>query len=197
MNGGCKETAWRKTEDSRDGILRLFMGYFRVADNFWIENGYNNHNPTDFFVFGSTPTIDIELIIELTFLTIYRVRICVLWWTWGDSFAFLQCKNYGFARSSPREQQSTGLLRLNSSNLCASKRKQEIPFGISCFLVTRWRFELQTHCLKGNCSANWASESYGWDGRIWTYECQSQSLVPYRLATSQWNAARNRTHAVL
>ena len=22
------------------------------------------------------------------------------------------------------------------------------------FLVTRWRFELQTHCLKGNCSAN-------------------------------------------
>ena len=21
-------------------------------------------------------------------------------------------------------------------------------------LVTRWRFELQTHCLKGNCSAN-------------------------------------------
>ena len=25
----------------------------------------------------------------------------------------------------------------------------------------------------------------GWDGRIRTYECQSQSLVPYRLATSQ------------
>ncbi len=21
-------------------------------------------------------------------------------------------------------------------------------------LVTRWRFELQTHCLKGSCSAN-------------------------------------------
>ena len=21
-------------------------------------------------------------------------------------------------------------------------------------VVTRWRFELQTHCLKGNCSAN-------------------------------------------
>ncbi len=21
-------------------------------------------------------------------------------------------------------------------------------------MVTRWRFELQTHCLKGNCSAN-------------------------------------------
>ncbi len=26
----------------------------------------------------------------------------------------------------------------------------------------------------------------GWDGRIRTYEYQSQSLVPYRLATSQY-----------
>ena len=26
----------------------------------------------------------------------------------------------------------------------------------------------------------------GWDGRIRTDECQSQSLVPYRLATSQY-----------
>ncbi len=24
----------------------------------------------------------------------------------------------------------------------------------SCFLVTRRRFELRTHCLKGSCSAN-------------------------------------------
>jgi hypothetical protein len=28
------------------------------------------------------------------------------------------------------------------------------------------------------------AEKNGWDGRIRTYECQSQSLVPYRLATS-------------
>ena len=68
-------------------------------------------------------------------------------------------------------------------------------------VVTRWRFELQTHCLKGNCSANWASGSWckkfgakwlcsddGWDGRTRTYECQSQSLVPYHLATSQYPA---------
>ena len=26
----------------------------------------------------------------------------------------------------------------------------------------------------------------GWEGRDRTYECQSQSLVPYRLATSQY-----------
>ena len=57
-------------------------------------------------------------------------------------------------------------------------------------LVTRRRFELRTHCLKGSCSADWASGSKnGWDGRIWTDECQSQSLVPYRLATSQYLGA--------
>ena len=38
------------------------------------------------------------------------------------------------------------------------------------FLVTRRRFELRTHCLKGSCSACWANGSYGWDGRIWTDE---------------------------
>ena len=31
--------------------------------------------------------------------------------------------------------------------------KKDTLFRVS-FLVTRWRFELQTHCLKGNCSAN-------------------------------------------
>ena len=34
------------------------------------------------------------------------------------------------------------------------KKKRKLPNGIFLFLVTRWRFELQTHCLKGNCSAN-------------------------------------------
>ena len=38
-------------------------------------------------------------------------------------------------------------------------KKRKIPEGIFLVLVTRWRFELQTHCLKGNCSANWASGS--------------------------------------
>ena len=37
--------------------------------------------------------------------------------------------------------------------------KKLIPGWVSAFLVTRWRFELQTHCLKGNCSASWASGS--------------------------------------
>ena len=60
-------------------------------------------------------------------------------------------------------------------------------------LVTHRRFELRTPCLKGRCSADWANESFilrvgqnfGWGGRIWTDECQSQSLMPYRLATPQ------------
>ena len=33
-------------------------------------------------------------------------------------------------------------------------QKEDHPIGVVFFLVTRWRFELQTHCLKGNCSAN-------------------------------------------
>ena len=35
-------------------------------------------------------------------------------------------------------------------------------------------------------SAGFGQGMFGWDGRIRTYECQSQSLVPYRLATSQY-----------
>ena len=70
-------------------------------------------------------------------------------------------------------------------------KKKRLPKQ-ALFLVTRRRFELRTHCLKGSCSADWASGSYiiinknGWDGRIRTDECQSQSLMPYRLATSQY-----------
>ena len=64
--------------------------------------------------------------------------------------------------------------------------KKLLQSSSGSLMVTRWRFELQTHCLKGNCSANWASGSNGWDGRTRTYECQSQSLVPYHLATSQY-----------
>lgn len=42
-------------------------------------------------------------------------------------------------------------------------------------VVTRWRFELQTHCLKGNCSANWASGSYASDSL--TIITAAQTLV--------------------
>ena len=65
------------------------------------------------------------------------------------------------------------------------------------FLVTRRGFEPRTHCLKGSCSANWASGSkHGWDGRIWTDECQSQSLVPYRLATSQYLTRHDQYYSI-
>ena len=33
-------------------------------------------------------------------------------------------------------------------------KNKGLPFGSPLFLVTRRRFELRTHCLKGNCSAN-------------------------------------------
>ena len=70
--------------------------------------------------------------------------------------------------------------------------KEKALAEASAFLVTRRGFEPRTHCLKGSCSADWARGSYiiinktGWDGRIRTDECQSQSLMPYRLATSQY-----------
>ena len=38
-----------------------------------------------------------------------------------------------------------------------AKAPEKIDFSGALFniaVVTRWRFELQTHCLKGNCSAN-------------------------------------------
>lgn len=38
-----------------------------------------------------------------------------------------------------------------------AKAPEKIDFSGTLFhiaVVTRWRFELQTHCLKGNCSAN-------------------------------------------
>ena len=74
-------------------------------------------------------------------------------------------------------------------------------------LVRMKGIEPPTHGLKGRCSTDWATCAYrvgggcfrrlkqeesllceisGWGGRIWTYECQSQSLVPYRLATPQY-----------
>ena len=41
-----------------------------------------------------------------------------------------------------------------SSNLQRVTKKSHTTTVVWLFLVTRWRFELQTHCLKGNCSAN-------------------------------------------
>ena len=36
---------------------------------------------------------------------------------------------------------------------------------------------------KSNLSRKY--KQIGWDTRIWTWECQDQNLVPYRLAISQ------------
>ena len=57
-------------------------------------------------------------------------------------------ENRCFARPSPREQYATGILHLV---LRVSTLKQKRQTAKSClsFLVTRWRLELQTHCLKG------------------------------------------------
>ena len=45
-----------------------------------------------------------------------------------------------------------GTYRMNSDVIINKKssRTTEVRDDV----VTRWRFELQTHCLKGNCSAN-------------------------------------------
>ena len=55
-------------------------------------------------------------------------------------------------------------------------------------MVPRWRFELQTLWLKVKCSTDWANGAklIGCLGKIRTYECHSQSVVPYRLATRQY-----------
>lgn len=51
-------------------------------------------------------------------------------------------------------------------------------------LVTYRGIEPRTPWLKVKCSTDWASKPHGRDSRIWTYECHSQSVVPYRLAIS-------------
>ena len=53
-------------------------------------------------------------------------------------------------------------------------------------MVTRWGFEPQTLWLKVKCSTYWASGSRmaALDG-LEPSECQSQSLMPYHLATRQ------------
>ena len=48
--------------------------------------------------------------------------------------------------------------------------------------VSHPRLERGTPWLKVRCSADWANGSQNWGSRIWTYECGSQSPVPYRLA---------------
>ena len=62
-------------------------------------------------------------------------------------------------------------------------------FATSAYMVTYPRVERGTPWLKVMCSTYWANRPYkvynGWGSRIWTYECESQSLVPYRLAIPQ------------
>ena len=52
-------------------------------------------------------------------------------------------------------------------------------------LMIHMRLELMTSWLKVRCSTSWANGSKSWTYRIWTYECSSQSAVPYLLANVQ------------
>ena len=55
-------------------------------------------------------------------------------------------------------------------------------------MVSRMRFERMTLWLKVKCSTCWANRTYtilGCLGKIRTCACQSQSLMPYHLATRQ------------
>lgn len=56
----------------------------------------------------------------------------------------------------PLEVTNGLLTRKNAADFLLLKIKEKVqkPVDFRTFLVTRWRFELQTHCLKGNCSAN-------------------------------------------
>ena len=54
------------------------------------------------------------------------------------------------------------------------------------FLVTHWRFELQTPWLKVKCSTSWASESYyGFGGWIQTNEMTESKSVALSLGYSE------------
>ena len=66
---------------------------------------------------------------------------------WRFVCIFAKGKNYGSPRSSPRRRRSSAphlFFRIS-----AGSNKKDHPKGWSFLLVTRWRFELQTHCLKG------------------------------------------------
>ena len=54
--------------------------------------------------------------------------------------------NKGSPRSSPRRQRSFALHLILRISANTKKKRSHLA---SLFLVTRWRFELQTHCLKG------------------------------------------------
>ena len=110
---------------------------------------------------------------------------------------FHQTREKWCPASFPKIQNKYSFARVNS----ASAKKIKYPSyeliceanyclkyeGLFIFaLVAHWRFELQTPWLKVKCSTGWASEPFGWGGRIWTYECGSQRPVPYPLATPQW-----------
>ena len=64
----------------------------------------------------------------------------------ADSFAFsplAKGENRGVAGALPGEQQSTGLLRLDLSNL-PQRKKEPRPCGLGSFLELLARFELAT-----------------------------------------------------
>ena len=73
----------------------------------------------------------------------------------------------------------------NCQRILTNQKPAKRNVGGQFFLVAHWRLELQTPWLKVKCSTDWASEPYGWGGRIRTCECGSQRPVPYPLATPQ------------
>ena len=73
-------------------------------------------------------------------------------------FSLLYKEKYRFRpRPAGGDQLSTGQLELIFESLRAVK-KTDGKSRLS-FLVTRWRLELQSHCLKGSCSTDWANWS--------------------------------------
>ena len=77
-------------------------------------------------------------------------------------------------------------------NFLKAWKKPELSDFFNNNMVSCWRFELQTLWLKVKCSTDWANRTYlifkhkmaASDG-LEPSECQSQSLMPYHLATRQ------------
>ena len=66
---------------------------------------------------------------------------------------FVSClfhRHYGSPSRYAGRQTATGSLDFIFESPMA---KRQTPVWVSAFLVTRRRFELRTHCLKGSCSA--------------------------------------------
>ena len=141
------------------------------------------------------------------------------WWAIGDiSASHIYClttESFAFSTRLRTKKLKTCHRQLFFSLFALSEfespyisyvNKKRIRYGFFLCLVSHRRFELRTPWLKVMCSADWANgpcclfptkKIYGWAGRIWTYECQSQSLMPYPLATAQYNRGFQLTACIL